>query len=221
LIGELKAVDTIVIGAPMYNFGIPSKLNAWFDYLSVLQPDYEKDHASTGRDETPHCHQGRQIKMHDPIPHPTLRCPAPPLSRRRVQTQARAETCLVELLINLSFENRCSFSYNFNELTILLTRQAFGLPGDLEQGVVRRSHVFEMSGEPRFSAAPIAPPPPSSLDRRLAGVVHRQCSARGAPQIAFDRAMAIGAGLGDRLGAASVAALSGVVVCWSHRSINM
>ena len=33
LIGELKAADTIVIGAPMYNFGIPSTLKAWFDYV--------------------------------------------------------------------------------------------------------------------------------------------------------------------------------------------
>jgi FMN-dependent NADH-azoreductase len=36
LIGELKAADVLVIGAPMYNFGIPSSLKAWFDY--VLHP---------------------------------------------------------------------------------------------------------------------------------------------------------------------------------------
>ena len=33
LVDELKAADTIVIGAPMYNFGIPSTLKAWFDYV--------------------------------------------------------------------------------------------------------------------------------------------------------------------------------------------
>lgn len=33
LIGELKDADTIVIGAPMYNFGIPSTLKTWFDYV--------------------------------------------------------------------------------------------------------------------------------------------------------------------------------------------
>jgi FMN-dependent NADH-azoreductase len=33
LIGELTAADTIVIGAPMYNFGIPSTLKAWFDHV--------------------------------------------------------------------------------------------------------------------------------------------------------------------------------------------
>jgi FMN-dependent NADH-azoreductase len=33
LIAELKAADIIVMGAPMYNFGIPSSLKAWFDYV--------------------------------------------------------------------------------------------------------------------------------------------------------------------------------------------
>nr|PZN40478.1 MAG: FMN-dependent NADH-azoreductase [Pseudomonadota bacterium] len=33
LIGELREADVIVIGAPMYNFGIPSTLKAWFDYV--------------------------------------------------------------------------------------------------------------------------------------------------------------------------------------------
>jgi FMN-dependent NADH-azoreductase len=33
LIAELKAADTIIVGAPMYNFGIPSTLKAWFDYV--------------------------------------------------------------------------------------------------------------------------------------------------------------------------------------------
>ena len=33
LIAELRAADTIVIGAPMYNFSIPTGLKAWFDYL--------------------------------------------------------------------------------------------------------------------------------------------------------------------------------------------
>jgi len=33
LIGELQAADTVVIGAPMYNFGIPSTLKSWFDHV--------------------------------------------------------------------------------------------------------------------------------------------------------------------------------------------
>ncbi len=33
LVAELKAADTVVIGAPMYNFGIPSALKSWFDHV--------------------------------------------------------------------------------------------------------------------------------------------------------------------------------------------
>jgi FMN-dependent NADH-azoreductase len=33
LIGELRAADTIVIGAPMYNFSVTTGLRAWFDYV--------------------------------------------------------------------------------------------------------------------------------------------------------------------------------------------
>jgi FMN-dependent NADH-azoreductase len=34
LIDELKRADTIVIGLPMYNFGIPSTLKAYFDHVA-------------------------------------------------------------------------------------------------------------------------------------------------------------------------------------------
>lgn len=34
LIAELKAADLIVIGAPMYNFGMASTLKAWFDHVA-------------------------------------------------------------------------------------------------------------------------------------------------------------------------------------------
>jgi FMN-dependent NADH-azoreductase len=34
LIAELFAADTIVIGLPLYNFGMPSTLKAWFDYVA-------------------------------------------------------------------------------------------------------------------------------------------------------------------------------------------
>jgi FMN-dependent NADH-azoreductase len=33
LIDELRAADVIVIGAPMYNFSIPTGLRAWFDHV--------------------------------------------------------------------------------------------------------------------------------------------------------------------------------------------
>lgn len=33
LIAELRAADTIVIGAPMYNFSVATSLRAWFDHV--------------------------------------------------------------------------------------------------------------------------------------------------------------------------------------------
>lgn len=33
LIAELRDADLIVLGAPMYNFGMPSTLKAWFDHV--------------------------------------------------------------------------------------------------------------------------------------------------------------------------------------------
>ena len=34
LIAELKAADEVVLGVPMYNFGIPSTLKAWIDHVA-------------------------------------------------------------------------------------------------------------------------------------------------------------------------------------------
>ena len=34
LIGELQAADEIVLGLPMYNFGLPSTLKAYFDHIA-------------------------------------------------------------------------------------------------------------------------------------------------------------------------------------------
>jgi FMN-dependent NADH-azoreductase len=34
LIGELQVADIIVLGLPMYNFGIPSTLKAWIDHVA-------------------------------------------------------------------------------------------------------------------------------------------------------------------------------------------
>jgi FMN-dependent NADH-azoreductase len=34
LIGELRRADVLVLGLPMYNFGVPSQLKAWFDHLA-------------------------------------------------------------------------------------------------------------------------------------------------------------------------------------------
>jgi FMN-dependent NADH-azoreductase len=46
LIAELRAADTIVIGAPMYNFSIPTGLRAWFDY--VLRAGETFSYSATG-----------------------------------------------------------------------------------------------------------------------------------------------------------------------------
>lgn len=35
LIAELKAADVLVIGAPMYNFSVPSTLKTWIDHIAV------------------------------------------------------------------------------------------------------------------------------------------------------------------------------------------
>jgi FMN-dependent NADH-azoreductase len=34
LIDELRRTDVLVLGLPMYNFGVPSQLKAWFDHLA-------------------------------------------------------------------------------------------------------------------------------------------------------------------------------------------
>lgn len=34
LIAELRDADVLVLGLPMYNFGIPSQLKAWFDHIA-------------------------------------------------------------------------------------------------------------------------------------------------------------------------------------------
>jgi FMN-dependent NADH-azoreductase len=34
LINELRRADVLVLGLPMYNFGVPSQLKAWFDHLA-------------------------------------------------------------------------------------------------------------------------------------------------------------------------------------------
>ncbi|MGK7294411.1 MAG: FMN-dependent NADH-azoreductase [Candidatus Wenzhouxiangella sp. M2_3B_020] len=34
LVAELREADVLVVGVPMYNFGIPSTLKAWFDHVA-------------------------------------------------------------------------------------------------------------------------------------------------------------------------------------------
>ena len=35
MLDEFLAADILVIGAPMYNFGIPSQLKAWIDRIAI------------------------------------------------------------------------------------------------------------------------------------------------------------------------------------------
>ena len=35
VLDEFLAADTVVIGAPMYNFGVPSQLKAWIDRIAI------------------------------------------------------------------------------------------------------------------------------------------------------------------------------------------
>jgi FMN-dependent NADH-azoreductase len=46
LIAELFAADVIIIGAPMYNFSIPSTLRTWFDH--VLRPGVTFSYSAAG-----------------------------------------------------------------------------------------------------------------------------------------------------------------------------
>lgn len=41
LVGEVRAADAIVLGAPMYNWGVPTTLKAWVDHL--LAPGLSRD----------------------------------------------------------------------------------------------------------------------------------------------------------------------------------
>ena len=43
VIDEFLAADTVVIGAPMYNFGIPSQLKAWIDRIAVAGKTFRYD----------------------------------------------------------------------------------------------------------------------------------------------------------------------------------
>ena len=46
LISEVRAADTLLIGVPMYNFGVPTGLRAWFDY--VLRPGETFSYSEAG-----------------------------------------------------------------------------------------------------------------------------------------------------------------------------
>lgn len=43
-IAELLAADTLVIGAPMYNFGLPADLKAWIDQIIRINKTFKADY---------------------------------------------------------------------------------------------------------------------------------------------------------------------------------
>lgn len=43
LIGEVEAADLILIGAPMYNYGMPAALKAWFDQIIRIDRTFSFD----------------------------------------------------------------------------------------------------------------------------------------------------------------------------------
>jgi FMN-dependent NADH-azoreductase len=43
LIGELEAADVIVIGTPMYNYGMPARLKAWLDQVIRVDRTFSFD----------------------------------------------------------------------------------------------------------------------------------------------------------------------------------
>ena len=49
LIDELRRADTIVVGLPMYNFGVPSTLKAYFDHIARAGADVPLHRKGTGR----------------------------------------------------------------------------------------------------------------------------------------------------------------------------
>ena len=45
ILDEFLAADIVVIGAPMYNFGIPSQLKSWIDHLAVAGKTFQYSEA--------------------------------------------------------------------------------------------------------------------------------------------------------------------------------
>ncbi len=49
VLDEFLAADTLVIGAPMYNFGVPSQLKAWIDRITIAGTTFR--YTAEGRPE--------------------------------------------------------------------------------------------------------------------------------------------------------------------------
>lgn len=61
LTAELVAADLIVIGAPMYNFGVPAQLKAWIDNIVRVGVTFGFDRARAGEPYWPMLPPGRRL----------------------------------------------------------------------------------------------------------------------------------------------------------------
>lgn len=61
LVDELEAADVIVVGAPMYNFGVPSPLKAWIDNVVRVGRTFGFDRAREGAPYWPMLPPGKQL----------------------------------------------------------------------------------------------------------------------------------------------------------------
>lgn len=61
LVDEVLAADIIVIGAPMYNFGVPSSLKAWIDNIVRVGRTFGFDRQRAGLPYWPMVEPGKQL----------------------------------------------------------------------------------------------------------------------------------------------------------------
>ena len=61
LVEELERADLILIGAPMYNFGVPSTLKAWIDNVVRVGRTFGFDRSRTGAPYWPILAPGKQL----------------------------------------------------------------------------------------------------------------------------------------------------------------
>lgn len=61
LVNELEAADLILIGAPMYNFGVPSPLKAWIDNIVRVGRTFGFDRSREGAPYWPMLPPGKQL----------------------------------------------------------------------------------------------------------------------------------------------------------------
>lgn len=61
LTAELVAADIIVIGAPMYNFGVPAQLKAWIDNIVRVGVTFGFDRARSGEPYWPMLPPGKRL----------------------------------------------------------------------------------------------------------------------------------------------------------------